>query len=640
MLRFITCLLTSLLLIFSPADIAGGRGISASASASAQSNGPGKKKVASSKKGKSKQGSKKGSGKSAKGSGKTAGKSAKGSNRSAKDVRREKKQTEAEIRETRKKMQLNAEETSRKLSQLNQVEGEIDQCNARISQISGRLDTLNASMKVMQDSVDALNAHLQKITESYIKAIKRSQARRQQMSALAFIFSSDSFAQAWRRTRYLKQFARWRERKSREILAARDLLEQKKKRLAVLAGQANNARTELAAQRSGLVRKQDETEALVKELRGESAALKQVMRDQSQRAAALDKELDDIIAREIARQEAARREAERREAARKAAAEKAAAEKAAAEKAAAEKAAAEKAEADRRAAAAKAEADRKAAEEAARKAAEEEAEAQRKAAAAKAEADKKAAAAQKEKTEQARKAAEAAKKAEQEAAAAAKKAAKKAEQERKRKAQAVKHKRKADEDAAKAAAAKAKADAEAKAKADAAKAKADADAAKSDAATLHTPDAAADRGSASKEVIPGADFESLRGKLPYPITGNYTIVKRFGRQKHPSLPHVETNNAGIDIQTSKGAAVRAVCDGVVSAVFRPDGYNTVVVIRHGQYMTVYANLGSTSVSTGQKVKAGQNIGNVFADPKDNGRSVLHFEIRNGRAKENPQSWLR
>ena len=138
----------------------------------------------------------------------------------------------------------------------------------------------------------------------------------------------------------------------------------------------------------------------------------------------------------------------------------------------------------------------------------------------------------------------------------------------------------------------------------------------------------------------GSDFEKARGRLPYPVSGRYTIVKGFGRQKHPTLPHVETNNSGIDMQTEPGATVRSVFDGEVSAVFRPDGYNTVVVIRHGRYMTVYANLGAISVSNGQKVKAGQAIGTVFTDTADANRSVLHFEIRNQRVKENPTAWLR
>ena len=110
--------------------------------------------------------------------------------------------------------------------------------------------------------------------------------------------------------------------------------------------------------------------------------------------------------------------------------------------------------------------------------------------------------------------------------------------------------------------------------------------------------------------------------------------------KHPSLPHVETDNAGIDIQTAPGATVRAVCDGEVSAVFKPEGYNSVVVVRHGRYLTVYANMSNVNVSVHQKVKSGQALGTVHADAADNNRSVLHFEIRNNRVKENPESWLR
>ncbi|MDE6627820.1 MAG: M23 family metallopeptidase, partial [Muribaculaceae bacterium] len=146
---------------------------------------------------------------------------------------------------------------------------------------------------------------------------------------------------------------------------------------------------------------------------------------------------------------------------------------------------------------------------------------------------------------------------------------------------------------------------------------------------------------ASSPVPAGVDFNAAKGKLPFPVQGRYTIVKRFGRQKHPTLPHVETNNSGIDIAADRGAAVRAVFDGEVSAVFRPDGYNNVIVLRHGRYMTVYANLGSISVATGQKVKAGQTLGTLFADPgAPDARSVLHFEIRNQRQKENPETWLR
>lgn len=596
MSRFLTILLASLLLLI-PVDSASQQ--KRKNSSRPKTETPAKKtsttkKKSSTGKSTSKQGTAK---KKTTSKGKTAD-----SNRSEKEVRRDKSRAETDIKETRRQIQLNAEETSRKLSQLNLVEGEIEQCNTRIGEISHRLDSINADITTLNDSISALDTHLRQITATYVKAIKRSQGRRQQMSALAFIFSSDSFAQAYRRLRYLRQFAKWREKRAAEISAAREALEGKRHRLASLADHAAKSKNQLSGERASLVKKQTETANLVDELRSQGGALKEIMAEQRARANALDRELDNVIAREAAKREAARKAAEAEKARKAAEAEAArkAAEEEAAKKAAAEEAARKEAQA---------EAARKEAEKAQKEARREE---ERQAAAkkaAEAEAAKKAA----------REAKEAAKKAEEEARRAEKE--RKAAEERKRKeekrAKTKPVKRPGKSGASTAPAPEGP-----------------------EAPTLHTPDHAAESGTAPKEVETGTDFASLKGSLPFPITGRYTIVKHFGRQQHPSLPHVVTDNAGIDIETSKGAAVRSVCDGEVSAVFRPEGYNSVVVIRHGTHMTVYANLGSVSVSTGQKVKAGQNIGSVFSDPKDNGRSVLHFEVRDGRKKENPELWLR
>lgn len=545
------------------------------------------------------------------------------SNRSEKEVRRDKSRAETDIKETRRQIKLNAEETSRKLSQLNLVEGEIEQCNGRIGVISTRLDSINSDIAILNDSIGALDTHLRQITATYVKAVKRSQGRRQNMSALAFIFSSDSFAQAYRRARYLRRFARWREKRAAEITAARKVLDGKRQRLGQLADAATKSKNELAREHASLVKKQTETANLVGELRQEGSALKQVMAEQRERADALECELDNVIAREAAKREAARKAAEAER--RRKEAEAAAARKAAEEEAARKAAALEEERKAREAAQAEA-AKKAAAEEAARKEAEAE-KARKEAEKAQREARK-----EEERREAARKAAEAeaAKKAAKEAKEAAKKAeaeARKAEKERK----AAEEKRKREERRAKTKPVK---------HGDRGGSSSSQAGSGTTAAPLHTPDHASESGTAPQSVAPGTDFASLKGSLPFPITGRYTIVKRFGRQKHPSLPHVETDNAGIDMETAKGAAVRSVCDGEVSAVFRPNGYNTVVVIRHGSYMTVYANLGSVAVSTGQKVKAGQNIGAVYSDPNDNGRSVLHFEVRNGRQKENPEAWLR
>lgn len=134
-------------------------------------------------------------------------------------------------------------------------------------------------------------------------------------------------------------------------------------------------------------------------------------------------------------------------------------------------------------------------------------------------------------------------------------------------------------------------------------------------------------------------FAENKGRLPFPVTGSYRIISRFGRQQHPSLPKVEIENSGIDIETVDGASARSVFAGKVSAIFREDGFNSIVMIRHGNYITIYAGLDRIAVKTGDQVKAGQTLGTVNRD-KSRGTPILHFEIRNERTKLNPQSWLR
>ena len=135
-------------------------------------------------------------------------------------------------------------------------------------------------------------------------------------------------------------------------------------------------------------------------------------------------------------------------------------------------------------------------------------------------------------------------------------------------------------------------------------------------------------------------FESNKGNLLFPVSTSYKIVKPFGRQRHPELKHVETDNGGIDIETSRGASARAVFEGKVSVIFQTDGFNTVVMLRHGNYLTVYVNIAESFVKTGDVVKAGQPIGRIFSDPDDDNRTILHFEIRKEKTKLNPEFWVK
>ena len=137
-----------------------------------------------------------------------------------------------------------------------------------------------------------------------------------------------------------------------------------------------------------------------------------------------------------------------------------------------------------------------------------------------------------------------------------------------------------------------------------------------------------------------SDFEKNKGILPFPVTGRSTIVGHFGEQQHRELTYVRTNNNGIDIQTSPGADAKSVFNGEVTKVFVVPGYNSSVIVRHGNYLTVYANLKEVYVKAGEKVKTGEAIGKIFTDEEDSNRTVLHFQLWKERTKLNPEPWIR
>lgn len=135
------------------------------------------------------------------------------------------------------------------------------------------------------------------------------------------------------------------------------------------------------------------------------------------------------------------------------------------------------------------------------------------------------------------------------------------------------------------------------------------------------------------------DFAGNRGRLPYPVTGRHTIVAPFGEQQHQELKYVRTNNSGIDIQTSPGADARAVFNGEVTRVFVVPGYNNSVIVRHGNYLTVYSNLSQVYVKAGDKVTTSQPIGKIFTDTEDGNTTILHFQLWKEKTKLNPAPWL-
>lgn len=131
-------------------------------------------------------------------------------------------------------------------------------------------------------------------------------------------------------------------------------------------------------------------------------------------------------------------------------------------------------------------------------------------------------------------------------------------------------------------------------------------------------------------------FEANQGKLPWPVDKG-AITETFGTHAHPVLKGITTYNNGIDIATSKNAPVKAIYDGEVMGVVSIPGSGDAILIKHGEYLTVYSNLGRVVVEKGQKVKTGTMIGN--AGENDEGVTEAHLEIWKGKTKLNPALWI-
>lgn len=127
------------------------------------------------------------------------------------------------------------------------------------------------------------------------------------------------------------------------------------------------------------------------------------------------------------------------------------------------------------------------------------------------------------------------------------------------------------------------------------------------------------------------NFANNRGKLPMPITGAYIITSHYGQYSVEGLRNVKLDNKGIDIQGKPGAQARAIFNGKVAAVFKLNGLFNILV-RHGNYISVYCNLSSALVKQGDDVTTKQTLGQIFSDGADNGRTVLHFQLRKEKEK--------
>lgn len=406
-------------------------------------------------------------------------------------IKQQQQRTNKEIKETAKKIDANTQQTNKQLNLLNKLSLEISQNNEELNRLKLAIDSIDVKMASLNDSIASLESNLSTLRQNYAESLRSIRSTRRSTNNIAFLFSSKTFADAYRRVRYLQQFKSWQNSKSTELKNAITSVDAAKNELIALHSSKSQTLELVSSTQQTLLKNKEEQSQVIASLKKERAQLDAYMKQKRKEAQQLDAQLEELIRKQ--------QEAERM---RKAEAEK-----------------------------------------------------------------------------------------------------KRKEQERKKESQKSKDSK--DKSSKKE---------------------------KDQEPIIDTESQA--------QLTLSSNFESNKGKLPYPVSGKCRIVSKFGRHKHPELQYIEVNNNGIDIELLSSNTARVIFDGTVSAIFQQPGYNSIVMVRHGSYITVYANLETLNVKPGDTVKAQQSLGTVFADPDNENRCILHFEVRKETQKLDPQAWIK
>lgn len=442
----------------------------------------------------------------------------------------------------------------------------------------------------------------------FIHSMRYMARHRSIQDKLMFVFSAKTLTQMYRRLRFVREYAAYQRAQGELLKQKQNQVDEKHDQLARVRGHKSNLLVKGRQVHSQMESKKVEQQKVVESLQNDQKVLQSVISDRQKKQQAINAQIDRLIAIEIRKARERAMEEARAQAAARAAAAKQRAEELARKREAARRAAEENA---RRIAEAKAREARAKAEARAAQLERERREAQARAEQARREA------------EQARRAAE------------AEASARKARELRRAEERAEAAKRAEDQARARESAERARADQqarEAEANRMAAERKAAADRERAD-----REQAAANRANENSALLSSADramtgsFANNKGRLPMPVSGR--IVKRFGTYNVSGLSHVKLSSNGIAIKASAGSPVRSVFKGEVTSVSHVGG-STLVMVRHGAYISIYLNLGSVSVSKGQQVGTGQTLGTVDSS------GIFQFQLHKETQKLNPEQWLR
>lgn len=210
-------------------------------------------------------------------------------------AKKEKKSAQRKIDETNRKLNDNKKRTQQNLNQLNMLRGEIMTTDREIVRVQASIDSIDAGIRVVSDSLMTLNNHLDNLTAVYIKALRRLQGSQMATNEIGFVFSSESFAKASARIRYVKEFSRWRKRKMAEIREAKTAVETQQQQLSNLQTERVASLNSLDANRRTLKNQQTEADRIADELARDRAELKTALDAEKKRLRKINDEITQMV---------------------------------------------------------------------------------------------------------------------------------------------------------------------------------------------------------------------------------------------------------------------------------------------------------------------------------------------------------
>lgn len=527
-----------------------------------------------------------------------------------KDLREKNQAIQKEIQENELQVKKKQKDVDQRLQKIMLLDTEIGQQQKTIDQIATDVKGINGNIEVLKGQLKSLQTQLTERRKKFILSMRYMARHRSIQDKIMFIFSAKSLSQMYRRLRFVREYASYQRAQGELLKAKQAQIDNKHIQLKQVRVQKYTLLYKDRQAHAQMQSKRLEQQQVVNSLKKDQQTLQTVIAQRRKTQQTINAQIDKLVAIEIQKARIRAQAEARAQAAARAAAAKKRAEDIARKREAAIKAAQENA---RRVAEAKArEAKAKAMAEAAERAAEKE---RREAA---------------EKAEKARQEAEKARQAALQEASARREAARKKAEDAERKAKEAQQRAEKKAAAEKALAYQQAREAEANRIAAERKAAADKERAAREAEAARKANTADNSLTNADRAMTGS-FANNRGRLPMPMSGK--IVTHFGQYNVAGMSNIRLNSNGINIKGAAGSPVRSVFMGEVSGIFNAGG-STIVMVRHGIYISVYCNLANVSVHRGQNVGTGQTLGTV------NSTGVLHFQLRKETAKLNPEQWIR